>query len=449
MRLTRNLEPVTDMERAAAEIVRRLHEAGHQGYMVGGAVRDRLLARHPKDVDVATDARPERVQKLFPRTHAVGAAFGVVLVRMGDLDIEVATFRIERGYRDGRRPDVVDYATAEEDAWRRDFTVNALFYDAVAGEVVDHVGGLADLDRGVLRAIGDPHKRFAEDHLRMLRAVRFACSLGFALDEKTADAIRDAAPAITRISAERIHMELTRMLTGPRPHRAMAMLDDLQLLHHILPEVSAMKGVPQPPQFHPEGDVWIHTLLLLELMVHPPAVLAWACLLHDVGKPPTFARREDGRETFPCHAAIGADMTADILRRLRASRRFTDDVRALVETHMTFAHVKEMRVATLRRLMARPTFDLELELHRIDCSASSGWMDNYLFLLDKLHEVANTPKLPEPLLTGRDVLAHAIPAGPAIGRILEEARELQLNGTLSSREGALAWLAGRAHGEKG
>jgi tRNA nucleotidyltransferase/poly(A) polymerase len=415
----------TPAELAALKVIQTLCQAGHQALLVGGAVRDRLLQRRPVEADVASSARPEEVQALFPRTVAVGAAFGVIVVVMDEINIEVATFRADDAYIDGRRPTSVRFVTAAEDAARRDFTINALFYDPATCTVLDYTGGLADLAAGQLRAIGEAAARFREDYLRMLRAVRFTVRLGFALEP----------------SPERLFQELTKLLTGPRPHAAFRLLDDCGLLAVLLPEMCAMKGVTQPPQYHPEGDVFVHTLLLLEYMVHPSPALAWSVLLHDVGKPPTFARGANGQETFPCHADVGAVMAEDILRRLRAPNDLTETVVAAVKYHMTFGEIQRFRPATLRRMMGRTTFPLELELHRIDCLACHRRLENWVFLLDQLHALANQPAVPPPLLTGADVLAQGVPPGPRVGALLREAQERQLNGDLADRPAALAWLA--------
>lgn len=441
--VSRSLPPMGPAEETAYAIVQRLRDAGHESYTVGGAVRDRLLARYPDEVDVATSATPEQVQALFSQTVAVGAAFGVIVVVQNGLHTEVATFRTDADYIDGRRPTSVSFSSPAEDAQRRDFTVNALFYDPVEALIIDHVGGLRDLERGVIQAIGEADRRFREDHLRMMRAVRFATRFDFALAEQTAEAIRATAAAITRISPERLFAELTKIITGPRPHQALALLDEVGLLAPVLPELTAMHGVEQPAQFHPEGDVWVHNLLLQELMVHPDPVLAWGCLLHDVGKPPTFEINDKGREAFPCHANVGAEMTREILTRLRCSNQFIEQVVALVYNHMTFKDVQEMRKSSLRRLMGRETFRQELELHRIDCLASNGMLGNWHFLLDKLHERRNEPVRPTPLLSGRDVLALGVAEGPMIGRLLREAEELQLSDELTDRESALVWLRDR------
>jgi poly(A) polymerase len=434
------LPPQSAAEDRAHAVVRTLAAHGHEAYLVGGCVRDRLLERAVSDADVATGATPDEVQRLFPKTYAVGAAFGVVVVVDGDQQTEVATFRRDGGYVDGRHPQSVEFADAREDARRRDFTINALYYDPLRGVLIDFVGGIDDLRRGVVRAIGAAPERFAEDYLRMLRAVRFAARFDFELDPATFAAVCQHAPSISAISGERVFAELTKMLVGPRPERAFTMLDDCGLLSVVLPEIVAMKGVAQPPQFHPEGDVWVHTLLLLAHMIHPTPDLAWAVLLHDVGKPPTFAIGPHGRETFPCHASVGAEMAEDVLGRLRCSRQFIADVRQMVHYHMSFADVRAMRPARRRRMMARNTFEYELELHRIDCMACHGLLTNYVFMLDELQQLADEPPVPAPLLRGQDVLARGIAPGPAVGRLLRGAQDQQLNGVFSSRADALAWL---------
>ncbi len=440
-RIPRHLPPTSVDEQAAYAIIRRLRQHGFEAYTVGGAVRDRLLARHPGDADVATQATPDQVMAIFPHTIAVGAAFGVVVVVSDTVQTEVATFRAEHGYADGRHPDQVEFCDARRDAERRDFTVNALFYDPAAGEILDFVGGLDDLHAGVIRAIGCPHERFGEDHLRMLRAVRFAAELGFEWDLNTAAAVKQHAAEIDAVSAERIYAEFSKMLLGRRPARAFQDLLELGLLAVLLPEVAALAGVEQPPQFHPEGDVWEHTLLMLAAMPDPSLELAWSVLLHDVGKPPTRTVDADGTPRFPNHAAAGRRLAGEILTRLRAPRRVIDAVRTMIRWHMSFADVPRMRPATLRRMLARSTFADELELHRIDCLASHGRFANYVFLLDQMAAYADEPVLPEPLLSGNDVLEVGVAPGPEIGRILKQAQDLQLNGDLHDRDQALQWLA--------
>ena len=437
------------VESAADAVIQTLQQAGFPAVRVGGCVRDRLLGRAVREVDVATGAPPAAVREIFPRTFAVGESFGVVIVHTPEgFDVEVATFREEGGYADGRHPAHVQVSDAATDARRRDFTVNGLFYDPVTEMITDYVGGLADLRRGVVRAIGEPDQRFAEDYLRMLRAVRFASTLRFALDPATRAAIPPLADRLKAISAERVREEVTRMLTGPVPAEAVRLLGDLGLLAVWLPEVDAMRGVPQPKQYHPEGDVWEHTLLCLEHLRAPSAELAWSVLLHDVGKPPTLQFKDDGDPTFPGHARDSAHCSDRILRRLRSSGRLRKHVHAAAASHMTFRDVREMRAAKLRRFMARETFDMELELHRIDCAASHGGHDNYVFLLDKCAQFASEPVLPDPLITGRDAMQAGIPEGPNVGRVLREAWDLQLNGDLSTREEALAWLRRRVPGQE-
>ena len=439
-KLTHPLPPRSTAEEVAYGIVGRLRRDGHESYTVGGAVRDRLLRRTPHEVDVATAATPAQVAEIFPRTVSVGAAFGVVVVVQDDAQVEVATFREDGDYGDGRHPDSVRFADAGEDAARRDFTVNGLFYDPEAEAIVDFVGGLEDLRRGVIRAIGAAGARFQEDYLRMLRAVRFTAALDFTLDPATMAAIREHAQGIDRVSPERIFTEFTKMLVGPNPDRAFELLDESGLLACTLPELTALKGLEQPPQFHPEGDVWVHTLLLLRGMVHPGPALAWATLLHDLGKAPTFKIGENGRETFPGHADEGAAMTRRLLRRLRASGDLTEQAGEIVRHHMSFINVPKMRQSTLRRLLARPTFGDELEMHRLDCLASHGKLDNYAFCLDELRALGDEPPVPPPLVSGRDVMALGVPQSPRIGELLRDLQELQLNGKIDTREDALAWL---------
>lgn len=444
--LTHNLDPVTTAENRAYDIVARLRDAGFDAFTVGGAVRDRLLGGLPGDVDVTTSATPDIVQEIFARTYAVGAAFGVVIVVDDDVQTEVATFREDGGYQDGRRPDSVRFSDAQHDAQRRDFTINALLYDPLERRVVDYVDGLADLHRGVLRAIGDPVLRFNEDYLRLLRAVRFAARFDFALDGDTLTAIKTHAHQIINISPERIFAELSKMLCGPRPGYAFRMLDETGLLEQLLPEITAMKNVAQPPLYHPEGDVFVHTLMLLDNTSHPSPEIAWSALLHDVGKPPTFEIGHHGRETFPCHAKVGAAMTETILQRLRCSRQFIDDVREAVYNHMTFADVQKMRPATLRRMLGRANFNCELELHRVDCMSSHRKLGNYVYLLDALIALRDEPAVPPPLATGKDLLARGVAPGPVVGEILRELEDQQLSGDVSDREAALVWLDQRLSG---
>ncbi len=447
------LPPACAAEAAGDRVIDGLQAAGHTACRVGGCVRDRLLGRPVTDVDVATSATPEQVQALFPDTYAVGAAFGVVIVHLeaegvAAVDVEVATFRSESGYVDGRHPGQVCFSSPREDASRRDFTVNALFYDPSAERVYDFTGGLSDLRASVVRAIGDPAARFSEDALRLLRAVRFTAGLGFALDPATAAAIPPLAERLRLISAERIFAELTRMLLGRNPDTAFRLLEGLGLLRVCLPEISAMRGVAQPAQYHPEGDVWEHTLKLLGLMEGPTETLAWAALLHDVGKPPTFEFR-DGRERFPCHAPVGAELARGILERFHASRALCDAVAEVVGAHMMIGDVTEMRPSKIRRILARPTFAEDLELHRLDCLASHADLANYDRLVAEREKLANEPPIPPPLLSGRDLLDLGLAPGPRVGALLREAQEIQLNGELRTPQEALEWARRRLAGGEG
>lgn len=424
-------------EQAADNIIRRLQSDGHRAFRVGGAVRDRLLGRRPEEVDVATDAVPNKVKKIFPHSYAVGESFGVIVVHTPEgVDVEVAAFREEDSYADGRHPGEIRFSTPEKDAGRRDFTVNSLFYDPVKSQVLDFVNGRKDLDNGVIRAIGDPEVRFAEDHLRILRAVRFAAGLKFRLDPPTARACKKHAGQLANISAERVYAEFTRMLNSTTAAVAFCMMRRLGILHQWLPEVENMKDVPQPPEFHPEGDVWQHTLLMLGKMRKPSEELGWAVLLHDVGKPPVLERAPD-RLRFPKHAEKGAELAAIVLKRLRASNKLIKTVQDCVKNHMTFLEVQNMKKSTLRRLLARPAFHLELELHRLDCEASHGKLDNYHFLLEKEAEFANEPILPEPLVRGQDILALGLQPGPLVGEVLEKAWQWQLDGEIADKDEAM------------
>jgi poly(A) polymerase len=429
-------------ERLARQIVARLRAAGQQALLAGGCVRDRLLGLTPQDWDVATDAPPVRLRELFPSALEVGAHFGVVLVREADEQVEVATFRSDHSYKDGRRPEAVTFESdPRKDAARRDFTVNALFEDPATGAVADFVGGRADLAAGIIRAVGDPDRRFAEDHLRLLRAVRLAARLGFSIEPATLAAIRRHAPAILRVAAERIREELNRILTEGAPRRGVELLDQTGLLEQILPEVARLKGVTEPPEFHPEGDVWTHTLLLLEHLERPTVTLALGALLHDIGKPGTW--REAERIRFDGHDDLGAQLAARILDRLKYSSEEKAQVIALVAQHMRFKDAPRMRQSTLRRFLRQPRFDEHLELHRLDRLASNGQLDSYQFVAARLAELGPAELRPAPLLSGRDLLAAGYPQGPLLGRILAALEEAQLEGAIDSREQALAFVAAR------
>ena len=429
------------MEQTARDIVRRLRAASHVAYYAGGWVRDYLRGEERKDIDVATDARPEEVQKLFPRTHAVGAHFGVIVVLEGGFQFEVATFRSDGAYLDGRHPTEVHFATAKEDAARRDFTINGMFFDPEANEVIDLVAGRRDLEARIVRAIGDPLQRFAEDRLRILRAVRFATVLDFEIDPGTWEAVVADAPFINQISAERIRDELVRIFLSPRRLRGWDLLDRSGLMRVILPELEALKGCEQPPQFHPEGDVFKHTRIMLGLLPEEVSLpLVFSILFHDIGKPATSSVDENGRIRFSGHDRIGAEMTETLMQRLRFSRAEIDATAEAVRQHMVFKDVPNMRVAKLKRFMARPTFADELELHRVDCESSHGMLENYEFLKRKQEEFANEPIIPPPLLRGNDVLGLGWRPGPKVGEILEAVETRQLEGTLRDREEALEWV---------
>ena len=429
------------MEKTAREIAARLRENGHMAYFAGGCVRDMVRGLTPKDYDIATDARPEAVQKLFPRTYAVGAHFGVIIVLENGFQFEVATFRSDEGYIDGRHPSAVRFSSPEEDAKRRDFTINGMFYDPVAEEVIDFVGGRADIAAKLVRAIGDPAERLAEDRLRMLRAVRFATVLDYKIDNGTWKALVANAPSINQISAERIRDELVRVLTSPNRVRGWDLLDSSGLMRVILPEIDAMKGCLQPQQFHPEGDVFQHTRLMLQFLSEKVSVpLVFSVVLHDVAKPRTATVDETGRIRFSGHDRLGAEMTEEIMRRLRFSGAEIEATVEMVRQHMVFKDVPKMRVAKLKRFMARPTFEDELELHRVDCEGSHRMLDNYEFLLRKREEFANEPIIPLPLVRGDDLIALGLKPGPKFGEILEAAETEQLEGKLRTREEALEWV---------
>ncbi|MEN3369380.1 MAG: hypothetical protein V7609_1523 [Verrucomicrobiota bacterium] len=429
------------MQTTARNLAQRLREAGHVAYFAGGCVRDLLRGEPPKDFDIATDARPEVVQKMFARTYAVGAHFGVIVVLENGFQFEIATFRSDGDYLDGRHPTEVHFATAKEDAARRDFTINGMFFDPEKNEIIDFVDGRADLDARLIRAIGNPAQRFAEDRLRMLRAIRFATVLRFEIEPATWNAIVTQAPSINEISAERIREELVRIFMSPRRVRGWDWLDASGLMKIILPEVFSMKGCEQPPQFHPEGDVFKHTRIMLELLPNEASLpLVFSVLFHDIGKPPTSVIDEAGRIRFNGHDRVGAEMTEAVMGRLRFSRAEIDATVEAVRQHMVFKDVPNMRVAKLKRFMARPTFADELELHRVDCASSHGMMDNYEFLLQKKEEFANEPIIPPPLLTGDDLIALGLKPGPRFGEILEAVETRQLEGALTDREEALEWV---------
>jgi poly(A) polymerase len=436
-------------------IVQNLRQHAFQAYLVGGCVRDLLLQRTPADYDVATNATPDQVMELFPDTYAVGEQFGVVLVPVPNEQhsdqseptstkpsvIEVATFRSDHGYSDGRHPDHVRFSQhPQEDAVRRDFTINGMMLDPLTGEVLDFVGGRKDLEAGIIRAIGEPQHRFAEDKLRMLRAVRFAARFEYSIEPQTMAAIQSLTHDILVVSRERVRDELTRMLTEGHARRAFLLLDEAGLLEEVLPEISRMKGVQQPPEFHPEGDVFVHTLLLLENLPQPCSpTLAWGALLHDVGKPATFRVAPD-RIRFDNHVDVGVKIAQEICERLRFSNHDTDQILALVDNHMRFGHVSRMKESTFKKFLRLPGFEEHLALHRADSLASHGNLSTYEFIRKKLAETPKETIRPTPLITGDDLIAAGYLPGPRFREFLEAVEDAQLEGRLSSREMALEFV---------
>jgi len=448
----------------AENICQRLRDSGHQAYLVGGCVRDILLGREPADYDVSTDATPDRVQQLFSRSVAVGAQFGVIIVQEDDTaqeegnirqvdrqadspQVEVATFRSDIGYSDGRHPDRVVYTTSpQEDVKRRDFTINALLLDLATQEVLDYVGGRDDLKAGIIRAIGRADDRFREDKLRMVRAVRFAARFHYAIEATTFAAIAKLAPEIHRVSPERLRDELTKILTEGSARRGFELLDETQLLPQLLPEIERMKGVEQPPQYHPEGDVWTHTLMMLEKLPAGCArTLAWGVLLHDVGKPPTFTppASPDDRIRFDGHAEVGARMAEEICRRFRFSNDETEQIAALVANHMRFKDVPLMKPSTLKRFVRLADFSEHLELHRLDCSSSHGHLENYEFVRRFLEETPPEEVRPPRLVSGNDLIELGLKPGPEFKGLLDAVEEAQLEGSLATHEDALDFIRQR------
>lgn len=417
----------------AESIIFGLRSDGFRAYLVGGCVRDLLLHKAPKDFDVATNATPDQIQARFPQALRIGAHFGVVLID----NVEVATFRSDESYLDGRHPTEVRFESdPREDAVRRDFAINALFLDPASNEVLDYVGGQADLDAKIVRAIGDPPVRFKEDYLRMLRAVRFAARLNFSIEPMTASAIRELAPLVRYVSPERVREELTRILTEGSARKGLELLDDLGLLEIVLPEVARMKGVEQPPEYHPEGDVWTHTLIMLSMLESPSPNLAWGVLLHDVGKPPTFRVAE--RIRFDGHVEAGIEIAREIFSRLRFSNDDAGQIEALIANHMKFGVVHQMRESTLKKFMRLPDFDEHLELHRVDCSSSHRHLENYEFVKQKREEYGVEQIAPPPLITGRDLIAMGFKPGPPFSTALSAVEDAQLEGTARTKEDALA-----------
>ena len=426
-----------DAEALARQVIAKLRSSGHQAWLVGGCVRDILRNARPKDYDIATDARPDRIMDLFPRSGRVGAHFGVVLVRDYFEQVEVATFRSDHDYLDGRHPEQVRFETdPREDVLRRDFTINGLLMDPDEGKVLDFVEGRRDLERGIIRAIGDPYERFREDHLRLLRAIRFAARLNFEIEQATFDAICRDHALIATVSNERVRDELVRILTEGGARRGFELLDASRLLSDVLPEVAAMKGVAQPPEFHPEGDVWQHTLLLLEQLPQPVvATLALGALLHDVGKPSTFRVAE--RIRFDGHVEAGVRLANNILNRLRFSRAEIEQVEALIANHMKFKDVHRMKESTLKRFLRMPEFSEHLELHRLDVMSSNRRLENYELARQKMEEYREEELKPEPLISGTDLIGLGYRPGPLFSRILRAIEDGQLEGSIVTYEQAL------------
>ncbi|MDA3872437.1 MAG: CCA tRNA nucleotidyltransferase [Kiritimatiellae bacterium] len=425
---------------AAMRVVEILQDAGFDTFFAGGWVRDLLLGRESKDIDIATRARPDQVETLFPRTHAIGKAFGVIQVVEDGEVFEVATFRRDLAYQDGRRPEGYEPSSPEEDAARRDFTINGLFLDPRNGDLRDYVNGVSDIQAGIIRAIGDPALRFQEDHLRMLRAVRFASVLEFDIEPATRRATQEKAALLTKVSAERIRVEFVRLLTeSPLAGDGIQRLHDCGLLTHILPELLNCIDCTQPPEFHPEGDVWTHTLLMLNELTDPSPELALAVLLHDIGKPATRTE-EAGRIRFQGHAQVGAEMAEAWMRRMKFSKKQIQTVTGLVHRHMDMMNVPNMRKATLRKIVSRNIFEDELELHRVDCLCSNGIQARRNILLQARREFEADAALPDPWINGRDLIDLGVSPGPEIGKWKHLAYEQQLEGRFPDKSALLNWV---------
>ena len=431
--------PSDSLKAGALGLARCLAKAGFQACWVGGCVRDARLGQAPTDYDIATDATPDEIEHLFRKTIPVGKQFGVIMVLEAGHEYQVATFRAEGDYADGRRPGSVRFTDAREDTLRRDFTINGLFYDPLADELHDWVGGQADLEARRIRTIGDPAERFGEDRLRLLRAVRFAVQLGFEIEPATFAVVQQHAAAIREVSAERIRDELLKLFRLPHAAHGLDLLHESRLLPEVLPELAATIGCEQPPEYHPEGDVFTHIRLMLS---HLPAdagtTLIWSVLMHDIAKPATL-RRDGGRIRFLGHEKVGATMALEIMNRLRFPKAESAAVKTCVRHHMQLKDAQQMRPATLRKLFLRPTFPVELALHRLDSLASSGKLDNFEFLEAKLGEFQDQPELQKPLVDGGDLIALGQLPGAELGRLLSDIRDRQLAGELTTREKALAW----------
>ncbi|MFK7909960.1 MAG: CCA tRNA nucleotidyltransferase [Akkermansiaceae bacterium] len=433
---------MSDLKATAYKISRRISDAGHVAYLAGGCVRDSLLGNEPKDYDIATSATPDEVLAMFPKSDPVGAHFGVILVRENGLPFEIATFRHDGSYEDGRHPESVTFSTPEEDAQRRDFTVNGLFQNPENGQIIDYIGGQDDLKSRIIRSIGSPEKRFQEDALRLMRAVRFSTCLRFDIEPATWKAVCDHARLLEKISMERIRDEFSRILQSPNRARGFDLLTESGLMRCIVPEVYDLIGCEQPPQWHPEGDVYTHTRIMLDMLGDNPSLeLVLGVLLHDIGKPSTYSYDEsEDRIRFNGHDRVGAEMTEKILRRLKYSNKTIEAAYSIVANHMNFMNVKKMRTAKVKRFMSRPTFEDEMELHRVDCASSNGFTENYDFLREKEIEFAAEPLIPEPLITGKDLIGMGMKPGPEFKNILQSIQTEQLEGRILERKEALDWL---------
>lgn len=431
----------------AIAIVQRLRQSGYEAFFAGGCVRDMLLDKAPQDYDIATSARPEDIRRVFTDTIPVGAQFGVILVLLDGQPFEVASFRHDGPYLDGRRPSHVRYGTLQEDILRRDFTINGMVYDPVEDRVIDLVEGQKDLERGLIRAIGDARQRFEEDRLRMIRAVRFAASLKFTIESLTFDAIRQFATTVTQVSWERIGDEITRILTEGGARRGFELLDETGLLEVLLPEMTAMKGTEQSPDYHPEGDVFKHTMLLLGHLDAPSETLAYGCLLHDVGKP-VCARQDANRITFYGHTEKGAEMAEEILKRLKRSRSVWERVSYLTRNHLRHVQAPQMRLSTLKRFLREDGIDELLELVRIDALSSNGDLQYYQFCKERLAELKIEEIRPAPLVRGDDLIAMGFKPGPLFAEILRQVEDVQLGGEITSRDEALQWIQ-QHYGQRG
>jgi poly(A) polymerase len=430
------------MEAIARKIVQTLQESGYEALFAGGCVRDQLRGTEPKDYDIATSARPEEILRLFPGGNTVGAHFGVILVQKGGHAFEIATFREDGVYTDGRRPDAVVFSTAKKDALRRDFTINGMFLDPVTGELVDYVEGQKDLEARLIRCIGKPQDRFREDYLRLLRAIRFATVLEFEIEEETFAAIREVAPRVAEISPERVREELDKIWISPNRVRGFDLLMESGLMEVLLPEIPELKGCEQPPRWHPEGDVFVHTRLMLSLLPETASLpLVLSVLFHDIAKPATFSYDPgEDRIRFNGHDKLGAEMAREILKRYRYSNAIIEAVVSSVANHMKFKDVSQMRPSTLKRFMARDGFADELELHRVDCAGSNGNFSNYNYVKEKQEEFAAEPLIPPRFLTGKDLIDRGMQPSPRFREILTEAQDLQLENKLKTREEALTWF---------